>query len=201
VGNQKVSCLSATLGGLDPGRLTTTSRHTARQAAFLSRFRSYVSPLTDGIERTDGRFTVNAPPEKANARRQPSERVNELADTTRLRARPYDVNATYGPPELCTWSVGPGTCRFQTDQPCIARKVSQRSGAQLVAYSVHGGYLRIFQEKISPRSARKLVTRYLKGIRESRQSEIKATNTRFSALQSPPASRKSPGGCGKGTVK
>jgi hypothetical protein len=118
-----------------------------------------------------------------------------------------DPFGTFGPPELCTWSVGAGICRFQTNQPRIARKLSQRSEAQLVAYSVHGGYLRIFQEKISRRAARKLVNRYLKqnrnhrSIKESRTHAIKATNARFSGLIRPPASRKSPGGLREGAVK
>jgi hypothetical protein len=109
----------------------------------------------------------------------------------------HDLFGTYGTAELCTWSVGPGTCRFQTNQPSIARKLSQRSGASLVAYSVHGGYLRVFQEKISPRSARKLVTRYLKAngtVKRSTTHEIKATNARFlgqnaTASASEPAGR------------
>ena len=83
-----------------------------------------------------------------------------------------DPFGTFGTPEVCTWSVGPGTCRFQTDQPCIARKLSQRSGAGLVAWSVQVGYLLIFQETISPRSARKLVTRYLKAHRSLKESEV-----------------------------
>jgi hypothetical protein len=115
-----------------------------------------------------------------------------------------DPFGTFGPSELCTWSVGAGICRFQTNQPRIARKLSQRSEAQLVAYSVHGGYLRIFQEKISPRAARKLVSRYLKGVgkvKESGTGDEMPTNARFSALISPLASRKSPGGLREGAVK
>jgi len=99
--------------------------------------------------------------EKANARRQPGERVNELTDARRLRVSPRDVNATYGPPELCTWPVAPGTCRFQTTRPGFARKLSQRSGARLVAWSEQGGYLRVFEEAIEPWRARDLVRRFL----------------------------------------
>jgi hypothetical protein len=107
---------------------------------------------------------------------------------------PFD---TFGPPELCTWRVGPNTCRFQTNEPRIARKLTQRSGAALVGYSVYGRYLRIFQERISPRSARKLVTRYLRGngkVKESASHSIKATNARFlgqnaTASASEPAGR------------
>jgi hypothetical protein len=69
---------------------------------------------------------------------------------------------TYGPPELCTWCYGSGICRFQTTSPQIARKLSQRSGTTLVAWSITKQYLRVFEEEIEPWRARRLVTRYLK---------------------------------------
>jgi hypothetical protein len=47
-------------------------------------------------------------PENANARRQPGERSNELTDESRLEVRARDVNATYGPRELCAWQVVSG---------------------------------------------------------------------------------------------
>jgi hypothetical protein len=68
---------------------------------------------------------------------------------------------TFGTPELCTWRVGPRTCRFQTTRPNLARKLSQRSGARLVAWSVNGGYLRVFEETIEPWRAQRLVRRYV----------------------------------------
>jgi hypothetical protein len=67
---------------------------------------------------------------------------------------------TFGTPELCTWRVGGGVCRFQTRCPNLAKKLSQRRGASLVAWSVHGGYFRIFDEVIEPWRARRLVRRY-----------------------------------------
>jgi hypothetical protein len=84
------------------------------------------------------------------------------------------MNDIFGTQELCTWPVGAGTSSFQTRCP----KLSQRSGARLVAWSINGGYLRIFKEKISPRSARKLVARYLR-VKESATQPIKTTNARF----------------------
>jgi hypothetical protein len=95
-------------------------------------------------------------------------------------ARNCNQSDTFGPPELCTWPVGPGTCRFQTRRPDLARKLSQRSGARLVAWSVAGGYLRVFEERIEPWRARELVGRFLT-----------ATNGAFSHLKRPPAPRKS----------
>jgi hypothetical protein len=83
---------------------------------------------------------MSASPKKANARRRPGERANELTNGSGLRPRACDVNRTYGPSELCTWSVGPGICRFQTNQPCIARKLSQRTGAQLSYFGLGRSY-------------------------------------------------------------
>lgn len=73
-----------------------------------------------------------------------------------------DLFNTYGPPELCTWPYGHGICRFQTTSPQIARKLSQRRRATLVAWSVMKQYLRVFEEEIEPWRARRLVTRYLR---------------------------------------
>jgi len=68
---------------------------------------------------------------------------------------------TFGPPELCTWRFHTDCCRFQTTNPTFASKLAEREGATLVGYSVAGGYLRIFQERIEPWRARQLVIRYL----------------------------------------
>ena len=82
--------------------------------------------------------------------------------------------------DLVFWPSAPGVCRFQTDSPQIARKLSQRSGARLVAWSVEGGYLRVFEERIEPWRARRLVTRFLR-----------PTNGAFSRRISPLSRRKS----------
>jgi hypothetical protein len=103
------------------------------------------------------------------------------------------MSETFGTQELCMWPVGPGTSRFQTRRPDLARKLSQRSGTRLVAWSVAGGYLRIYQDQISPRSARKLVTRYLK-TEESATRPITPTNARFSSPKGSVARRKRPVG-------
>ena len=78
---------------------------------------------------------------------------------------------------LRTWCVAPGVCRFQTSRPDLARKLSQRSGARLVAWSVSGGYLRIFQENIEPWRARDLVKRYLKAANGVFSSQISPQET------------------------
>jgi hypothetical protein len=87
----------------------------------------------------------------------------------------------YGTVELCTWPVGGGVCRFQTRNPTLAKKLSQRRGARLVAWSVHGGYLRVFEERIEPWRARDLVRRFLR-----------ATNGAFFDPKRPATRRKSP---------
>lgn len=74
-----------------------------------------------------------------------------------------DPFRTFGVEELCTWRYCPGVCRFQTRSPRFARKLSQRSKARLVAWSVLGGYLRVFEEPMEPWRARRLVERYLQG--------------------------------------
>ena len=83
---------------------------------------------------------------------------------TKQQAAAYvqsDRFKTFGPPELRTWRNGSGVCRFQTTSPRFARKLSQRSRARLVAWSVNKGYLRIFEEPMQPWRAQRLVTRYL----------------------------------------
>jgi hypothetical protein len=150
---------------------------------------------------------MTALPEKANARRQPGERVRisnykrSVAPSAagiklispssrKMNARKRRVpqprrhrnSETFGPPEFCTWPVGGGVCRFQTRCPDLAKKLSQRRGASLVAWSVHGGYLRIFDEVIEPWRARDLVRRYLT-----------ATNGAFFDPKRPPARRKAQG--------
>jgi hypothetical protein len=83
----------------------------------------------------------------------------EIAGAVKLRlAESYQ---TFGTSQLCAWRDAPGVCRFQTRNPAFACKLSQRSKACLVAYSVSGGYLRIFKESIKPWRARNLVERYL----------------------------------------
>jgi len=89
---------------------------------------------------------------------------------------------TFGTPELCTWVVGPGICRFQTTSPAFASKLAERSGARLVCWSVLGDYLRIYQEEIEPWRARQLVIRYLT-----------PTNEAFSAPISSPSRSKTSG--------
>jgi hypothetical protein len=99
--------------------------------------------------------------DNVNTRRQPGNRLSKLSDAGKSRTALRDVNATYGPAELCTWRFAPGISRFQTTDPQFGRKLEKRSKARLVGWSVTNGYLRIFQEEIEPWRARLLVKRYL----------------------------------------
>jgi hypothetical protein len=83
----------------------------------------------------------------------------EITGAAKLRRS--ESYQTFGTSQLCVWRDAPGICRFQTRNPAFARKLSQRSKACLVGYSVSGGYLRVFQEPIKPWRARNLVERYL----------------------------------------
>ena len=194
---KKSEATEASAGPASPVR-RATGRHQRHSAALCG------VPIRD-----EWRWAMTTPPENANARRQPGERVKltnyapsvapvrpgikliPSADRNReisaregraARLRRKRNGETFGTPELSTWPVGGGVCRFQTRHPDIAKKLSQRRGARLVAYSVHGGYLRVFEERIEPWRARNLVRRFLR-----------ATNGAFFDLKRPPARRKSQG--------
>jgi hypothetical protein len=92
------------------------------------------------------------------------------------RSANSDSFGTFGNEKLCTWRVAPGVCRFQTTRPDFARKLSQRSAARLVAWSINGGYLRVFEESIERWRAQHLVRRYLKATNGAFSSRIRAAS-------------------------
>jgi len=120
---------------------------------------------------------MSAPPKGKGGSENAAHRKNR---TPKLLATSQGVNDTFGAPELRTWRYAPGVCRFQARVPLYALKLSRRSGARLVAYSVAGGYLRIFQERIAPRRARALVARYVEAAKRTRTGRITVTNDGFS---------------------
>jgi hypothetical protein len=85
---------------------------------------------------------------------------------------------TFGTPQLARGALGPALAAFKRPV-LILRKVSQRSRARLVAWSVNGGYLRVFEETIEPWRAQRLVRRY-----------VTATNRAFFDLKRPLSRRK-----------
>ncbi len=68
---------------------------------------------------------------------------------------------SFGDERLSCWRVGRHTWRFQTRDPQLAAKLSERSKARLVLFSVYNGYLRAFDEDMERHQAHDLVTRYL----------------------------------------
>jgi hypothetical protein len=101
------------------------------------------------------------PPGKANARRQPGERVSKLTDNTKLRKRVRHVNASYGPPELCAWQVAPGVFWIQTTEPRFSRKLEKRADIRRVAVDGVNHYRHTFELQGTWRKIRRIIDRYL----------------------------------------
>jgi len=101
------------------------------------------------------------PPEKANARRQPGERVNRLANFRRLGTSAKDVNSTYGPPELCTWRVAPGVFWIQTTEPQFSRKLEKRQDVRRVGVTGVNHFRRTFEIRGTWRKVQRVIDRYL----------------------------------------
>jgi len=99
--------------------------------------------------------------ENANARRQPGERVNKLTDAPKLRRSPRDVNATYGPPELCAWEVEPGVFWIQTTEPQFSRKLETRHDMRRVEMVGVNHFRRTFETRGRWRKIRRLIDRFL----------------------------------------
>ena len=104
---------------------------------------------------------MSAPPEKANARWQPGERVTHRTNGSRLRPHTRDINATYGPPELCAWPVAPGVFWIQTTEPHFSRKLEKREDARRVEISGVNHFRRTFELRGTWRKVRRIIDRYL----------------------------------------
>ena len=100
-------------------------------------------------------------PKKANARRQPGERVSNLTNKAKLGTRLRTVNATYGPPELCGWQVAPGVFWIQTTEPRFSRKLEKRGDARRVEVTGTNHYRRTFELRGTWRKIRRIIDRYL----------------------------------------
>ena len=104
---------------------------------------------------------MSRPPEKANARRQPGERVNKLTNAPKVRKSPRDVNATYGPPELCGWEVEPGVLWIQTTDPQYSRKLETRHDMRRVEVVGVNHFRRTFETRGRWRKIQRIIDRYL----------------------------------------
>ena len=103
---------------------------------------------------------MSTPPQNANARRQPGERVNELTDGRRLLAPARDVNATYGSPELCAWQVAPGLFWIQTTKPEFSRKLEKREDMRRVEVNGLNHFRRTFETCGRWRKIRRIIDRF-----------------------------------------
>ena len=74
-----------------------------------------------------------------------------------MKANPF---AVVGTRELCAWTVARGVCWIQTRNPKFADLLKRRQNCRRVAWSVAGGYLRIFEEAKPLRWAERLIRRY-----------------------------------------
>jgi hypothetical protein len=81
---------------------------------------------------------MSAPPEKANARRQPGERVALTDCTPSLTSLTPEVNL------IQFWPISARVTRIQTRHPSIARALRRLKDTRQVGESVAGGYLRLF---------------------------------------------------------
>jgi hypothetical protein len=114
---------------------------------------------------------------KANARRQPGERVNKLTDTAKLRTSPRDVNASYGPPELCAWQVGPSVFWIQTTEPQFSRKLEKRKDTRRVEVSGTNHFRRTFELRGTWRKIRRIIDRYLVSAGDQFSPDLSAATT------------------------
>ena len=101
------------------------------------------------------------PAQKANTRRKPGERASKLANAAKVRRLPRDVNATYGPPELCAWEVEPGVFWIQTTEPEFSRKFEKREDMRRVEMSGINHFHRTFETRGRWRKIRRLIERFL----------------------------------------
>src|SRR5262249_35011130 len=99
--------------------------------------------------------------QNANARRRPRERVNKLTDAAKVRKSPCDVNATYGPPELCAWQVEPGVFWIETKEPQFSRKLEKRKDMRCVEVNGVNHFRRTFETRGRGRKIRGIINRFL----------------------------------------
>jgi hypothetical protein len=104
---------------------------------------------------------MTTPAQNANARLQPGERVSKLTDAAKVRRLPRDVNATYGPRELCAWEVEPGVFWIQTTEPEFNRKLEKREDVRCVEISGVNHYRRTYEIRGRRRKIQRIIDRYL----------------------------------------
>ena len=99
--------------------------------------------------------------QKASTRRQSGERASKLTNVATVRRLPRDVNATYGPPELCAWKVEPGVFWIQTTKPELSRKLEKREDMRRVEMNGVNHFHRTFETRGRCRKIRGIIDRFL----------------------------------------
>src|SRR5262244_701395 len=99
--------------------------------------------------------------QKANARRLSGARANKLTNGPRVRALARDVNATYGPPELCAWEVERGVFWIQTTELQFSRKLETRRDMRRVEVVGVNHFRRTFETRGRWRKIRRIIDRFL----------------------------------------
>ena len=87
--------------------------------------------------------------------------ITQLTNGSSLGSRARDVSATYGPPELCAWSVAPGVFWIQTTEPQFSRKLEKRQDVRRVEISGVNHFHRTFELRGTWRKIRRIIDRYL----------------------------------------
>jgi len=129
---------------------------------------------------------MSAPPDKANARRQPGERVTLTDCTPSLASLTPEVNL------IQFWPISARVTRIQTRHPSIARALRRLKDTRQVGESVAGGYLRLFDS-----------TQRLGKLRKVLKKIERANNTNKGAFLPRGGLRKSPvnGSEGRGSIR
>jgi hypothetical protein len=104
---------------------------------------------------------MTAVSQKANARRLSGARANKLTNAAKVRRSPRNVNATYGPPELCAWEVESGVFWIQTTEPEFSRRLEKREDARRVEVSGINHFRRTFEIRGRWRKIRRIIDRFL----------------------------------------
>jgi hypothetical protein len=93
-----------------------------------------------------------------------------------------DVNATYGPPELCAWQVekpggSKGTFWLQTTSKAFARKLSKRRDTRRVEVVGYNHFRRTYEMQGSWRKVKRLIDRYILSAADSVSPVNRLRNT------------------------
>jgi hypothetical protein len=87
--------------------------------------------------------------------------ITNPTEASRLRSHKWDVNSTYGSPELCAWRIGPGVFWIQTTEPRFSRKLEKRQDACRVDVNGVNHFRRTFAIHGRRRKIQRIIDRFL----------------------------------------